>query len=417
MSEKIMETQEKLKELGYFASTELAKIVLLFNEAGKKSKKSIPTLLLEGPSGAGKTFLGESFAKLINAEEVFVQCFPRMGNENFQYDVDIEGVIKQDAENSIKNGVLLQAIEKSKKGPVVLVIDELDKARPEVDAFLLDFLENGRLTTGTDTYKKGEYPIYTFITSNKKREIDDALINRSKRVIIPRPERETFLEILGLPQDHYLKYIYDKCPEFSIRQARQYLEDLDVLGVEFDTDALSQYIDLDNSDLDVHSLAELKELSQLDSSSLEFNIPTLQRFAVPIYEQSGEIWSQIIKDGHKSEFTFFTRGDGQYDDTLYAGIDTLQQLKLIQQYYGRDFAYEGWFEYDLPGEEFNQENIIWAANKNDQYGTRFGIEVDGENFFKIAINHGNTFVYLDTGKDLTLERFSGQKEENGHELD
>lgn len=68
-------------------------------------------------------------------------------------------------------------------------------------------------------------------------------------------------------------------------------------------------------------------------------------------------------------------------------------------------------------EEFNQENIIWAANKNDQYGTRFGIEVDGENFFKIAINHGNTFVYLDTGKDLTLERFSGQKEENGHELD
>ena len=133
MSEKIKGTQSRLKDLGYFASEDLAKIVLLFEAAGKRKMKSIPTLLLQGKSGAGKTFLAETFSKMIDADEKFVQCFPRMGTENFQYDVNIEGVMKQDASNSIKEGILLQALQQSKQGPVVLVIDELDKARPEVD--------------------------------------------------------------------------------------------------------------------------------------------------------------------------------------------------------------------------------------------------------------------------------------------
>ena len=56
MSEKIDEIQQKLKEHGYFASKDLAKLVLLFDEAGKRNRKSIPTLLLQGKSGAGKLF-------------------------------------------------------------------------------------------------------------------------------------------------------------------------------------------------------------------------------------------------------------------------------------------------------------------------------------------------------------------------
>jgi len=266
MSEKIEETQQRLRNLGYFASADLSKIILLFEEAGKRDKKSIPTLLLQGKSGAGKTFLAETFSQMIGANEKFVQCFPRMGTENFQYDVNIEGVMKQDTENSIKSGILLQALQQSQKSPVVLVIDELDKARPEVDSFLLDFLENGRLTTGTDTYVKGKFPIYTFITSNDKREIDDALVNRSKKVEVPRPEKEVFLEILRLPSNHYLGYIYDKCPNFSIRQARQYIEDLEVLGTEIDEQALSQYINLD--ELNVMSLADLQRLGEIESVGL-----------------------------------------------------------------------------------------------------------------------------------------------------
>ena len=410
MSEKIQETQAKLKELGYFASENLAKIVLLFETAGKKDKKSIPTLLLQGKSGAGKTFLAETFSKMIGADERFVQCFPRMGTENFQYDVNIEGVMKQDADKSIKAGILLQALEQSQKSPVVLVIDELDKARPEVDSFLLDFLENGRLTTGTDTYEKGKFPIYTFITSNNKREIDEALLNRSKKVEVHRPSKDLFLEILGLPEDHYLGYIYNKCPNFSIRQARQYIEDLEVLGTEIDEEALSQYINLD--ELDVVSLADIQHISEMENDDLKFEFPDLDRCHITINSKNIEGWTNIFEEGNKGDFCLYSEDDDL--KKLYVDIDTIEQLQMasahmeFDDYYNR---YKGWFEYSLSDEEMQSNNIVWAENKNKKYGTRFGIKLEGDKMFRIATNKGNTFVYLDSDSPNTLESFLGQQKD------
>ena len=410
MSEKIQETQSRLKELGYFASEDLAKIVLLFEAAGKRDKKSIPTLLLQGKSGAGKTFLAETFSQMIGADEKFVQCFPRMGTENFQYDVNIEGVMKQDADSSIKAGILLQALQQSQESPVVLVIDELDKARPEVDSFLLDFLENGRLTTGTDTYEKGKFPIYTFITSNDKREIDEALINRSKRVEVPRPSKDLFLEILGLSENHYLGYIYDKCPNFSIRQARQYIEDLEVLGTEIDEEALSQYINLD--ELDVMSLADLQRISEMENGDLEFELPDLERCYITITSNNQEGWVKLFQDGNKGIFRLYS--DDNEQDRMYVDIDTIEQLQMASQYMDFDDyynRYKGWFEYSLSDEEIQADSIIWAGNKSKKDGTRFGIKIEGDKMFRIAMNKGNTFVYLDSASPNTLESFLGQQKD------
>lgn len=410
MSEKIQETQERLKKLGYFASEDLAKIILLFEAAGKKGKKSIPTILLQGKSGAGKTFLAETFSQMIGADEKFVQCFPRMGTENFQYDVNIEGVMKQDADSSIKAGILLQALQQSQKGPVVLVIDELDKARPEVDSFLLDFLENGRLTTGTDTYEKGQYPIYTFVTSNDKREIDDALLNRSKRVEVPRPSKELFLEILGLPENHYVGYIYDKCPDFSIRQARQYIEDLEVLGTEIDEDALSQYINLD--ELDVMSIADLQHIAEMENDDLEFELPDLERCCITLNSNNQQGLTKLFEDGNKGGFKLYS--DDHEQGELYIDIDTIEQLQMASEYIDlNDYhnKYRGWFEYSLSDEEIQSDNIVWAGNKNKKDGTRFGIKMDGDKMFRIAMNKGNIFVYLDADSPNTLESFLGQQKD------
>ncbi len=401
MSDKIQETQSRLKEVGYFASMDLAKIVLLFEAAGKRDKKSIPTLLLQGKSGAGKTFLAETFSKMIGADEKFVQCFPRMGTENFQYDVNIEGIMKQDAERSIKAGILLQALQQSQKSPVVLVIDELDKARPEVDSFLLDFLENGRLTTGTDTYEKGKFPIYTFITSNDKREIDEALINRCKKVEVPRPSKNLFLEILGLPEDHYLGYIYDKCPNFSIRQARQYLEDLEVLETEIDEEALAQYIDLD--ELEVMSLADLQRVAEIKSNDLEFELPDLERCYITINSENCQGWLKIFQEGNKAGFRANISNDKQ---KFYVYIDTIEQLRTANKYMDLSEdcnSYMGWFEYSLPDEEMQSNDIIWAGNKDKKDGTRFGIKIVENQMFRMAMNKGNMFIYLNSNSKSTLQ--------------
>ena len=409
MSNKIEEMQTELKKLGYFASQDLSKLVLLFEAAGKKESKSIPTLLLQGKSGAGKTFLAETFAKKIGAEEKFVQCFPRMGTENFQYDVNIEGVMKQDADKSIKDGILLQALQQSKTSPVVLIIDELDKARPEVDSFLLDFLENGRLKTGTDTYERGEFPIYTFITSNDKREIDEALLNRSKRVEVPRPDKNLFLEILGLPENHYLGYIYDKCPNFSIRQAKQYLDDLEVLETEIDEDALSQYINLD--DLDVMSLADIQHLSEMEDGGLEFELPDLEKCEINLSRINSDvvsIWADLLKNSDEN-FEFESK-ENEYSnkEEMYVVIKDTEQLKLLKEYGLDDVEYSGWFLHELENDS-DSEKIIWANNKNQKSGTRFGIKIDGDKMFRIAMNRGMTFVYLDS-REHTLEQFLGDTE-------
>lgn len=405
MNEKIQNTQNKLKELGYFSNENLSKLVYLFEEAGKRNNKNIPTLLLKGKSGAGKTFLAETFSKMINADEKFVQCFPRMGTENFQYDVDIESVMKQNPDKAIKPGILLQALEKSKEKPVVLVIDELDKTRPDVDSFLLDFLENGRLTTGTDTYIKGEYPIYTFITSNDKREIDDALLNRSKIVEVDRPDKELFLEILGLPKEHYLGYFYDRCPDFSIRQAKQYLEDLEVLDEDIDIDVLSQYVSLDKNE--TLSMYDMNYISELENKGLKIEVPELHNMKIEIDEGNNKKFFKIAKR-HKNLGIKFE----SYDENRYRiYIDNIKQLKELRPILDNDDYFSGWIEDSV---DMEKDNIIWADNIDNKTGTKFGLELINDEIFKVATNGDKKFVYLDSNQ---MELYLNKKHLNKDDVD
>lgn len=405
MNEKIQNTQNKLKELGYFSNENLSKLVYLFEEAGKRNNKNIPTLLLKGKSGAGKTFLAETFSKMINADEKFVQCFPRMGTENFQYDVDIESVMKQNPDKAIKPGILLQALEKSKEKPVVLVIDELDKTRPDVDSFLLDFLENGRLTTGTDTYIKGEYPIYTFITSNDKREIDDALLNRSKIVEVDRPDKELFLEILGLPKEHYLGYFYDRCPDFSIRQAKQYLEDLEVLDEDIDIDVLSQYVSLDKNE--TLSMYDMNYASELENKGVKIEVPELYNMKIEIDEGNNKKFFKIAKR-HKNLGIKFE----SYDENRYRiYIDNIKQLKELRPILDNDDYFSGWIEDSV---NMEMDNIIWADNIDNKTGTKFGLELINDEIFKVATNGGKKFVYLNSNQ---MELYLNKKHLNKDDVD
>ena len=101
-------------------------------------------------------------------------------------------------------------------------------------------------------------------------------------------------------------------------------------------------------------------------------------------------------------------------DKIYVDIDTIEQLKMASQYMDFDDyynRYKGWFEYSLSDEEIQSDNIVWAGNKSKKDGTRFGIKVEEDKMFRIAMNKGNTFVYLDSASPNTLESFLGQQKD------
>lgn len=249
-----MNIKENLKKVGYIAGDSLAKKIELFKLAGERNSKNIPTMILTGEPGAGKTFLAESFTKLINAELLFLQCFPGMGAENLIAEPNLSAIIKNDGDNAINDGLLVKALKVSNEKPVVVVIDEIDKATFEVDSFLLDFLNSGRVSNGQEVWFKGSYPIWVFITSNKQRELSDALNNRGRQIYVKRPSLDEFMSILKLPKNHHLAMVYKHFPDFSIRQAKEYLADIEILGGERDIDILSQYVD--TSKVKVASLEE-----------------------------------------------------------------------------------------------------------------------------------------------------------------
>ena len=249
-----MSIKEDLKKAGYIAGDSLSKKVELFKIAGERNSKNIPTMILTGEPGAGKTYLAETFTKLVNAQLLFLQCFPGMGAENLIAEPNLSAIIKNDGDNAISDGLLVKALKTSNEKPVVVVIDEIDKATFEVDSFLLDFLNSGRVSNGQEIWVKGSYPIWVFITSNKQRELSEALNNRGRQVYVKRPTLNEFMNILNLPKNHHLAMVYKHFPDFSIRQAKEYLADIELFGGERDIDILSQYVD--TSRVKVTSLEE-----------------------------------------------------------------------------------------------------------------------------------------------------------------
>ena len=235
-------------------------------------------------------------------------------SENFIAEPNISAVIRRDSQNAIKNGILVKALLETNDGPTVVLIDELDKAQAETDAFLLDFINSGRLTNGQEEWNKGDGQIWVFITSNEKRELDDALLNRCRKITVERPGKGDFLEILSLPQNHYLGEIYNLDKSFSIRQAKSYLEDLEILGEEFDEDLLRQYVNIKS--INISSVEELNNLN----SEIETEEEIMSLFEVENNSNIGLTMKEL-----KKNFDFAINRNNK----LAIKIKTLSQFKIL----------------------------------------------------------------------------------------
>jgi MoxR-like ATPase len=196
---------EALAQQRYLADRALATAVFLVAELGQP-------LLVEGEAGVGKTEVAKALAAATGSRLIRLQCHEGIDVHHALYDWDYarQLLALRAAEGGIDEGdlfsrrfllrrPLLEALEAD--GPVVLLIDEIDRADDEFEAFLLELLSDFQVTIpelGTITAR--ERPLVV-LTSNRTRELHDALKRRCLYhwIDYPTPERETAIVKTRLP--------------------------------------------------------------------------------------------------------------------------------------------------------------------------------------------------------------------------
>ena len=203
----IFQLIKKLDSLDYVVEEEFATILLLM----LKLKKP---LLLEGPPGVGKTEASQIIASYLNTKLIRLQCYEGLDVNSAIYEWNYqkqllsikltESSVLSSAEKEsyifgdefLLKRPLLQAITESDKAPVLL-IDEIDRADEEFEAFLLELLSAYQISIPEmGTIKANHIPIVV-LTSNRTRELSDALKRRCLYHWVPYPEFQKELAIIN----------------------------------------------------------------------------------------------------------------------------------------------------------------------------------------------------------------------------
>jgi MoxR-like ATPase len=142
-------------------------------------------MLLFGEPGAGKTSFAKYLATELEAELIFAPCYDGVAADQLVYNWDLGTLVdamtdeETKGREAMKDGYLLQALRKSNDHKVVLLIDEVDKAKPSVDTFLLSYMQECMLNDPiTGVVKGNKNNLFIVLTSNKRRELEDALDRR-----------------------------------------------------------------------------------------------------------------------------------------------------------------------------------------------------------------------------------------------
>jgi MoxR-like ATPase len=132
----------------------------------------VPSMLLFGEPGAGKTSFAKFLASELQAELIFAPCYDGVSSEQLVFNWDLGTLVdamtdeNTSGRDAMKDGYLLQALKKSQTHKVVLLIDEIDKAKPSVDTFLLSYMQECLLNDPLTGVIHGNK-----INNNHKREM------------------------------------------------------------------------------------------------------------------------------------------------------------------------------------------------------------------------------------------------------
>jgi MoxR-like ATPase len=169
-------------------------------------------LFLEGEAGVGKTEVAKVLADLLDSELIRLQCYEGLDVHHAVYEwnysrqmmhirlLEAHGERAAEAElfgpQFLLRRPLLQAVEASGDRPPVLLIDEVDRSDEEFEAFLLEILSDFQITIPEIGTIKAERPPVVVITSNRTREVHDALKRRCLYFWIDYPSFEKEYEIV-----------------------------------------------------------------------------------------------------------------------------------------------------------------------------------------------------------------------------
>jgi MoxR-like ATPase len=288
----VEDTQALLAAGRYVADRSLATALYLSLSLGRP-------LFLEGEAGVGKTEIAKVLSETLGRRLVRLQCYEGLDAATAVYEwnyalqmVEIRlAEATGDTDRSALEGdifsrrflierPLLQALEPSPGGPPVLLIDELDRTDEPFEAYLLELLSDFQITIPEIGTIKAEKPPLVIITSNRTREIHDALKRRCFYYWVDYPDSARELEILAVKAPN--------APESLSKQIIGFVQRLREMDL-FKHPGVAETIDW------AEALVQLDRMV-LDPDSVNDTLGTLLKYQDDIAKIKGSEASRILQE-------------------------------------------------------------------------------------------------------------------------
>ena len=262
----VQSVEDSLRNLDYIADKTLSTTLFLSSQLQKP-------LFLEGEAGVGKTELAKVLATSLDTELIRLQCYEGLDSNSALYEwnyakqllhIKMEEGQEKSSSKKVERDIfsqeylierpLLRALVQSKEKPVVLLIDEIDRSDEEFEAFLLEILSDFQITIPEMGTVRAENKPLVILTSNRTREIHDALKRRCLYLWVDYPSFDKEVEIISTKVPGITSSLAEQITRF-MGQARQ-MDFYKRPGVAETLDWAQALIALEKKKLDENAVSE-----------------------------------------------------------------------------------------------------------------------------------------------------------------